>query len=54
MQAAGLAVGLRGQRLGGDGVSVMAVATVAAVVVLSAGITAFGLFGGDVLRALLG
>lgn len=47
---AGISVGLRGQRLGGRGISVLAVAGVAGVLLLSAGITAFSLFGGDLLR----
>ncbi|WP_402844951.1 hypothetical protein [Microbacterium sp. GXS0129] len=51
---AGVAVGLRGQRLGGSGVSVMAVAATVGVLLLSAGVTAFSLFGGDILRTFTG
>lgn len=51
---AGVSVGLRGQRLAGSGISVMAVAGTAGVVLLSAGVTAFSLFGGDMLRLLGG
>lgn len=51
---AGVAVGLRGQRLGGRGISVMAVAATAGVLLLSAGVMAFSLFGGDILRSLTG
>lgn len=51
---AGVAVGLRGQRLGGSGVSILAVAGTAGVLVLSAGITAFSLFGGDLLASIFG
>lgn len=47
---AGVSVGLRGQRLGGRGISVLAIAGTAGVLLLSAGITAFSLFGGDLLR----
>lgn len=53
-QRAGVAVGLRGQRLAGSGVSVMAIAATAGVLLLSAGVTAFSLFGGDILRSLSG
>lgn len=49
---AGVAVGLRGQRLGGRGVSMLAVAATAGVIVLSAGVTAATLFGGPILRML--
>jgi hypothetical protein len=49
---AGVSVGLRGQRLGGSGVSVIAIAATAGVLLLSAGFTAFSLFGGDILRSL--
>ncbi|MGN7978379.1 hypothetical protein ACTJJ4_12460 [Microbacterium sp. 22195] len=48
---AGVAIGLRGQRLAGSGISLMAVAATAGVLLLSAGVTAFSLFGGDLLRA---
>jgi hypothetical protein len=51
---AGVAVGLRGQRLGGRGISVFAVAGTTAVLLLSAGVTAFSLFGGDLLSSLVG
>ena len=51
---AGVSVGLRGQRLGGRGVSVFAVAGTAAVLLLSAGLTAFSLFGGDLLASISG
>lgn len=51
---AGVAVGLRGQRLSGSGVSVMAIAAVAGVLLLSAGVTAFSLFGGDVFGGFAG
>lgn len=51
---AGVAVGLRGQRLGGRGISVFAVAGTTAVLLLSAGLTAFSLFGGDLLASLFG
>ncbi|UGS25365.1 hypothetical protein K8F61_11800 [Microbacterium resistens] len=51
---AGVAVGLGGQRLGGRGISLMAVAATTGVVILSAGVTAFALFGGDLLRSLGG
>ena len=51
---AGVAVGLRGQRLGGRGVSVLAVAGTAAVLLLSAGLTALSLFGGDLLASIFG
>ncbi len=51
---AGVSVGLRGQRLGGRGISVFAVAGTAAVLLLSAGLTAFSLFGGDILSSLVG
>ena len=51
---AGVAVGLRGQRLGGRGISVVAVAGTAAVLLLSAGLTAFTLFGGDLLTSIFG
>ncbi|WAA66584.1 hypothetical protein [Microbacterium oxydans] len=51
---AGVAVGLRGQRLGGRGISVFAVAGTAAVLLLSAGLTAFSLFGGDLLASIFG
>ncbi|MFJ4223861.1 hypothetical protein [Microbacterium sp. NPDC089695] len=51
---AGVSVGLRGQRLGGRGVSVLAVAGTAAAILLSAGVTAVTLFGGDVLGSLGG
>ena len=51
---AGVAVGLRGQRLGGRGISVFAVAGTAAVLLLSAGLTAFTLFGGDLLASIFG
>ncbi|MDR2320732.1 MAG: DUF2157 domain-containing protein [Microbacterium sp.] len=47
----GVAIGLGGQRLGGQGVSLLAVAGVSAAVILSAGITAFALFGGAILRS---
>lgn len=50
---AGVSIGLRGQRLGGRGISVFAVAGTAAVLLLSAGITALSLFGGDLLRSLV-
>lgn len=46
---AGVAVGLRGQRLGGSGVSIMAIAATAGVLLLSAGVTALSLFGGEIL-----
>lgn len=49
---AGVSVGLRGQRLGGRGVSVLAIAGTAGVLLLSAGVTAFSFFGGDILPAL--
>jgi hypothetical protein len=52
--SAGVAVGLRGQRLGGRGISVMAVAATTGILLLSAGVTAFSLFGGDILRSLTG
>jgi len=51
---AGVAVGLRGQRLGGSGVSVVAIAATTGVLLLSAGVTAFSLFGGDLLGGLGG
>jgi hypothetical protein len=51
---AGVSVGLRGQRLGGRGVSVLAIAGTAGILLLSAGITAFSLFGGDLLNTLGG
>lgn len=51
---AGVSVGLRGQRLGGHGISVLAVAGTAGILLLSAGITAFSLFGGDLLHSLGG
>ena len=51
---AGVAVGLRGQRLGGSGVSVLAIAATAGALLLSAGVTALSLFGGDLLRSLTG
>jgi hypothetical protein len=51
---AGVAVGLRGQRLGGSGVSVMAVAATVGALLLSAGVMAFSLFGGDILRTFMG
>ncbi len=51
---AGVSVGLRGQRLGGRGISVFALAGTAAVLLLSAGITAFSLFGGDLLTSIFG
>jgi hypothetical protein len=51
---AGVAVGLRGQRLGGRGVSILAVAGTAAVLLLSAGLTAVTLFGGDLLASIFG
>jgi hypothetical protein len=50
---AGVAVGLRGQRLGGRGISVFAVAGTTAVLLLSAGLTAFSLFGGDLLSTFV-
>lgn len=50
----GVTIGLGGQRLGGQGVSLLAVAATAAVVILSAGITAFALFGGNLLRSFGG
>lgn len=50
---AGVSIGLRGQRLGGRGISVFAVAGTAAVLLLSAGITALSLFGGDLLSSLV-
>ncbi|GED40260.1 DUF3137 domain-containing protein [Microbacterium oxydans] len=50
---AGVSIGLRGQRLGRRGISVFAVAGTAAVLLLSAGITAFSLFGGDLLSSLV-
>ena len=50
---AGVSIGLRGQRLGGRGISVFAVAGTAAVLLLSAGITAWALFGGDLLSSLV-
>ncbi|MDA4894718.1 hypothetical protein PFZ55_48440 [Streptomyces sp. MS2A] len=50
----GVAIGLGGQRLGGRGISLMAVAATTGVVILSAGVTAFALFGGDLLRSLGG
>ncbi|WP_282848187.1 hypothetical protein [Microbacterium oxydans] len=50
---AGVSIGLRGQRLGGRGISVFAVAGTAAVLLLSAGITAISLFGGDLLSSLV-
>lgn len=51
---AGVSVGLRGQRLGGHGISVLAVAGTAGVVLLSIGVTAFSLFGGGILTILGG
>jgi hypothetical protein len=51
---AGVSVGLRGQRLGGRGISVLAVAGTAAFLLLSAGVTAFSLFGGDILSSFVG
>ena len=51
---AGVSVGLRGQRLGGRGISVFALAGTAAALLLSAGITAFSLFGGDLLTSIFG
>ncbi len=51
---AGVSVGLRGQRLGGQGISVLAIAGTAGALLFAAGMTAFGLFGGDLLRALGG
>lgn len=51
---AGVSVGLRGQRLGGHGISVLAVAGTVGVVLLSAGVTALTLFGGDFFTSLLG
>lgn len=51
---AGVSVGLRGQRLGGRGISVFALAGTAAVLLLSGGITAFSLFGGDLLTSIFG
>lgn len=53
-ERAGVAIGLRGQRLGGRGISVFAVAGTAAVLLISAAITAFSLFGGDLLASTLG
>lgn len=50
---AGVSIGLRGQRLGGRGISVFAVAGTAAVLLLSAGITALSLFSGDLLSSLV-
>lgn len=47
----GVAIGLGGQRLGGQGVSLLAVAGVSAAMILSAGVMAFALFGGAVLRS---
>ncbi|MFK4759543.1 hypothetical protein ACI3KS_01265 [Microbacterium sp. ZW T5_45] len=52
--SAGIAVGLRGQRLGGRGVSLIAVAGTVGVILLSAGVMAFSLFGGDLLAQLTG
>ncbi|WP_341976231.1 hypothetical protein [Microbacterium sp. LWO13-1.2] len=49
---AGVSVGLRGQRLAGRGISAIAIAGTAGVLLLSAGMTAFTFFGGDVLRVL--
>ena len=49
-----MSVGLRGHRLGGRGISVFALAGTAAVLLLSAGITAFSLFGGDLLTSIFG
>ncbi|MFT4028515.1 MAG: hypothetical protein QM675_01445 [Protaetiibacter sp.] len=49
---AGVAVGLRGQRLGGRGVSVLAIAGTAGVLLLSGAVTAFTLFGGELLGSL--
>lgn len=51
---AGVAVGLRGQRLGGHGVSLVAVAGTAGVLLLSAGMMAFSLFGADLFSQLTG
>lgn len=51
---AGVAVGLRGQRLGGRGISVFAVAGTAAALLLSAGLMALSLFGGDLLASFFG
>ncbi|GAB3598194.1 hypothetical protein [Microbacterium tumbae] len=42
---AGVAIGLRGQKLAGHGVSMLAVAGTAAVLLLSGAVTAFSLFG---------
>ncbi len=43
--SAGVAIGLRGQRLAGNGISIMAIAATAGVVLLSGAVTAFSLFG---------
>lgn len=51
---AGVAVGLRGQRLGGRGISLLAVAGTVAVLLISAGITALSLFGGDLPASIFG
>ncbi|WP_449407435.1 hypothetical protein [Microbacterium maritypicum] len=53
-QRAGVAVGLRGQRLAGRGVSVLAIAGTTAALLLSAGVTAVTLFGGDLVRSFGG
>lgn len=50
----GVTIGLGGQRLGGQGASLLAVAATSAAVILSAGITAFALFGGNLLRSFGG
>lgn len=50
----GVAVGLRGQRLRGRGVSVLAVAGTAGALLLAGAISTFTLFGGDLLSAWLG
>jgi len=50
----GVTTGLGGQRLGGQGVSLLAVAATSAAVILSAEITASALFGGGLLRSFGG
>ncbi|MGW8482334.1 hypothetical protein ACWGJP_04305 [Microbacterium sp. NPDC055903] len=49
MAAAGVAIGLRGQRLKGGGVSIMAIAGTAGVLLLSGAVMAFSLFGAPLL-----
>ncbi|KRC62443.1 hypothetical protein ASE14_00980 [Agromyces sp. Root81] len=48
----GVSVGLRGQRLAGRGLSLLAVAVTASMVLLSCGVIVATLFGGDLLRSL--